>query len=133
MCCNTKCDVYVDSSFFLVILMFIHAPSVFQCEVLMQASSKGSIWRVLLSLFWALQGSLLSWCFLQIKGGTSTSAELAREILLKCERPSFVLSDGIYKALEMLCSFFIKCNFSIVTSQLFVTFLICAVSLDLQM
>ncbi|XP_056603284.1 zinc finger ZZ-type and EF-hand domain-containing protein 1 isoform X1 [Triplophysa dalaica] len=54
-----------------------------ECEVLMQESRKGSIWRVLLSLFWALQGSLLSWCFLQIKGGTSTSAELAREILLK--------------------------------------------------
>ncbi|XP_051981297.1 zinc finger ZZ-type and EF-hand domain-containing protein 1-like isoform X2 [Xyrauchen texanus] len=54
-----------------------------ECEVLMMDSSGGSIWRVLLSLFWALQGSLLSWCFLQLKGGTATSAELAREILLK--------------------------------------------------
>ncbi|XP_056313919.1 zinc finger ZZ-type and EF-hand domain-containing protein 1 [Danio aesculapii] len=54
-----------------------------ECEVLMSESSGGSIWRVLLSLFWALQGSLLSWCFLQLKGGTATSADLAREILLK--------------------------------------------------
>ncbi|XP_051521186.1 zinc finger ZZ-type and EF-hand domain-containing protein 1-like isoform X1 [Myxocyprinus asiaticus] len=54
-----------------------------ECEVLMLDLSGGSIWRVLLSLFWALQGSLLSWCFLQLKGGTATSAKLAREILLK--------------------------------------------------
>nr|XP_055055394.1 zinc finger ZZ-type and EF-hand domain-containing protein 1 isoform X3 [Misgurnus anguillicaudatus] len=54
-----------------------------ECEVLMLGSSRGSIWRVLLSLFWALQGSLLSWCFLQIKGGSNTSIELAREVLLK--------------------------------------------------
>uniref|UniRef100_A0A673GTT3 Zinc finger ZZ-type and EF-hand domain-containing protein 1-like n=1 Tax=Sinocyclocheilus rhinocerous TaxID=307959 RepID=A0A673GTT3_9TELE len=54
-----------------------------ECEVLMLDSRGGSIWRVLLSLFWALQGSLLSWCFLQLKGGTATSADLAREILLK--------------------------------------------------
>uniref|UniRef100_A0A8C1I2V1 Zinc finger ZZ-type and EF-hand domain containing 1 n=1 Tax=Cyprinus carpio carpio TaxID=630221 RepID=A0A8C1I2V1_CYPCA len=53
------------------------------CEVLMLDSRGGSIWKVLLSLFWALQGSLLSWCFLQLKGGTATSADLAREILLK--------------------------------------------------
>uniref|UniRef100_A0A673IS37 Zinc finger ZZ-type and EF-hand domain-containing protein 1-like n=1 Tax=Sinocyclocheilus rhinocerous TaxID=307959 RepID=A0A673IS37_9TELE len=54
-----------------------------ECEVLMLDSKGGSIWRVLLSLFWALQGSLLSWCFLQLKGGTATSADLAREILIK--------------------------------------------------
>uniref|UniRef100_A0A671K5H8 Zinc finger ZZ-type and EF-hand domain-containing protein 1-like n=1 Tax=Sinocyclocheilus anshuiensis TaxID=1608454 RepID=A0A671K5H8_9TELE len=54
-----------------------------ECEVLMLDSRGGSIWRVLLSLFWALQGSLLSWCFLQLKGGTATSADLAREILIK--------------------------------------------------
>uniref|UniRef100_A0A8C2A9F1 Zinc finger, ZZ-type with EF hand domain 1 n=1 Tax=Cyprinus carpio TaxID=7962 RepID=A0A8C2A9F1_CYPCA len=54
-----------------------------ECEVLMLDSRGGSIWKVLLSLFWALQGSLLSWCFLQLKGGTATSADLAREILLK--------------------------------------------------
>uniref|UniRef100_A0A672L7F8 Zinc finger ZZ-type and EF-hand domain containing 1 n=1 Tax=Sinocyclocheilus grahami TaxID=75366 RepID=A0A672L7F8_SINGR len=54
-----------------------------ECEVLMLDSKGGSIWRVLLSLFWALQGSLLSWCFLQLKGGMATSADLAREILIK--------------------------------------------------
>lgn len=49
--------------------------------------SGGASRTVLLSLFWALQGSLLSWCYLQLKGGTSTaiSMDLARDILLKCE------------------------------------------------
>lgn len=49
--------------------------------------SDGASRTVLLSLFWALQGSLLSWCYLQLKGGTSTdiTMDLARDILLKCE------------------------------------------------
>ncbi|XP_077596261.1 zinc finger ZZ-type and EF-hand domain-containing protein 1 [Stigmatopora nigra] len=57
-----------------------------ECEVLMAEGAGGlSRQSVLLSLFWALQGSLLSWCYLQLKGGTSTavSMELARVILLK--------------------------------------------------
>lgn len=49
--------------------------------------SGGASRTVLLSLFWALQGSLLSWCYLQLKGGASSSIamDLARDILLKCE------------------------------------------------
>lgn len=47
----------------------------------------GASRTVLLSLFWALQGSLLSWCYLQLKGGTSTTIamELARDVLVKCK------------------------------------------------
>ena len=41
---------------------------------------------VLLSLFWALQGSLLSWCYLQLKSeSTGMGAELARDIVVKCK------------------------------------------------
>lgn len=49
--------------------------------------SGGASRTALLSLFWASQGSLLSWCYLQLKGGASTSvdSDLARSILLKCE------------------------------------------------
>ncbi|XP_077361813.1 zinc finger ZZ-type and EF-hand domain-containing protein 1 [Festucalex cinctus] len=57
-----------------------------ECEVMMSECSGGpSRQTVLLSLFWALQGSLLSWCYLQLKGATSTAVtmELARVILLK--------------------------------------------------
>ncbi|XP_035999307.1 zinc finger ZZ-type and EF-hand domain-containing protein 1 isoform X3 [Fundulus heteroclitus] len=56
-----------------------------ECEAMMADGRTGASRTVLLSLFWALQGSLLSWCHLQLKGGTSMPAasELAREILLK--------------------------------------------------
>ncbi|XP_066513503.1 zinc finger ZZ-type and EF-hand domain-containing protein 1 [Hoplias malabaricus] len=54
-----------------------------ECEVMMVDSSRRPSRKVLLSLFWALQGSLLSWCFLQLKGGATTATELARNILVK--------------------------------------------------
>uniref|UniRef100_A0A3B5B598 Zinc finger ZZ-type and EF-hand domain containing 1 n=1 Tax=Stegastes partitus TaxID=144197 RepID=A0A3B5B598_9TELE len=56
-----------------------------ECEVMMVDESSGASRTVLLSLFWALQGSLLSWCYLQLKGGSSTDVAmaLARDILLK--------------------------------------------------
>ncbi|XP_074528100.1 zinc finger ZZ-type and EF-hand domain-containing protein 1 [Halichoeres trimaculatus] len=56
-----------------------------ECEVMMVDESSGASRTVLLSLFWALQGSLLSWCYLQLKTGSSTAIamELARDILLK--------------------------------------------------
>lgn len=56
---------------------------------MMADGSGGASRMVLLSLFWALQGSLLSWCYLQLKGTSSTAAtaDLARAILVKCEIP----------------------------------------------
>ncbi|XP_029956401.1 zinc finger ZZ-type and EF-hand domain-containing protein 1 [Salarias fasciatus] len=56
-----------------------------ECEVMMVDENSGASRAVLLSLFWALQGSLLSWCYLQLKTGSSTAVamELARDILLK--------------------------------------------------
>lgn len=49
--------------------------------------SDGASRTVLLSLFWALQGSLLTWCYLQLKVGSTSAAnmDLAREVLAKCE------------------------------------------------
>ncbi|XP_046876692.1 LOW QUALITY PROTEIN: zinc finger ZZ-type and EF-hand domain-containing protein 1 [Hypomesus transpacificus] len=55
-----------------------------ECEVMMVDVKGGASRTVLLSLFWALQGSLLSWCFLQLKtGSASTASDLARDILVK--------------------------------------------------
>uniref|UniRef100_A0A3Q3Q0Q2 Zinc finger, ZZ-type with EF hand domain 1 n=1 Tax=Monopterus albus TaxID=43700 RepID=A0A3Q3Q0Q2_MONAL len=56
-----------------------------ECEVMMVDESAGASRTVLLTLFWALQSSLLSWCYLQLKGAASTaiSMELARGILLQ--------------------------------------------------
>ncbi|XP_034149248.1 LOW QUALITY PROTEIN: zinc finger ZZ-type and EF-hand domain-containing protein 1 [Esox lucius] len=52
-----------------------------ESEVLMVDVNGGASRAVLLSLFWALQGSLLSWCYLQLKGGAAS--DLARDILLR--------------------------------------------------
>ncbi|XP_034034875.1 zinc finger ZZ-type and EF-hand domain-containing protein 1 [Thalassophryne amazonica] len=56
-----------------------------ECEVMMRCETVGTSRTVLLSLFWALQDSLFSWCYLQLKGGASTkvSMEQARDILIK--------------------------------------------------
>ncbi|XP_031428595.1 zinc finger ZZ-type and EF-hand domain-containing protein 1, partial [Clupea harengus] len=52
-----------------------------ECEAVMVEPSGGPSRKVLLSLYWALQGNLLSWCYLQLKGGASTASELAKAIL----------------------------------------------------
>lgn len=59
---------------------------------MMVDGSGGASRMVLLSLFWALQGSLLSWCYLQLKGTTSNAVtiDLARAILVKCEIQLFI-------------------------------------------
>ncbi|XP_076130954.1 zinc finger ZZ-type and EF-hand domain-containing protein 1 isoform X1 [Alosa pseudoharengus] len=52
-----------------------------ECEAVMVEPSGGPSRKVLLSLYWALQGNLLSWCYLQLKAGPSTASELAKAIL----------------------------------------------------
>ncbi|CAL1573897.1 unnamed protein product [Knipowitschia caucasica] len=56
-----------------------------ECDIIMADESGSDSRAVLLSLFWALQGSLLSWCYLQLKGIVSSpdTMDLAREILIK--------------------------------------------------
>lgn len=73
----------------LCLLVFLPAetsPSS-QCEVIMVDGSDGASRTVLLSLFWALQGSLFTWCYLQLKVGSTSAVnmDLAREVLAKCE------------------------------------------------
>lgn len=60
---------------------------VHQCEVMMVDGSESASRTVLLSLFWALQGSLLTWCYLQLKVGppSAVNMDLARDVLAKCE------------------------------------------------
>lgn len=58
-----------------------------QCEIMMVDGSDQASRTVLLSLFWALQGSLLTWCYLQLKveSPSAVNTELASEVLAKCE------------------------------------------------
>uniref|UniRef100_A0A667ZH12 Zinc finger ZZ-type and EF-hand domain containing 1 n=1 Tax=Myripristis murdjan TaxID=586833 RepID=A0A667ZH12_9TELE len=74
-----------DISPILTVMETLQLVATRECEVMMVDESGGASRTVLLSLFWALQGSLLSWCYLQLKGGSSnaTAMELARDILVK--------------------------------------------------
>lgn len=77
----------------LLVFLLTKTPLSPQCEVMMVEGSDGASRTVLLSLFWALQGSLLTWCYLQLKVG-STSAfnmDLAREVLAKCEIQQYLM------------------------------------------
>ncbi|XP_054857932.1 zinc finger ZZ-type and EF-hand domain-containing protein 1 isoform X2 [Eublepharis macularius] len=54
-----------------------------ECEMLMLGVAQPDSSSVLSSLFWSVQGSLLSWCYLQLKGNDSASKNLATEVLTK--------------------------------------------------
>lgn len=70
-----------------LMFLFVELSLFSQCEVMMVDGSDRASRTVLLSLFWALQGSLLTWCYLQLKGGSPTAVnmDLARDILAKCK------------------------------------------------
>ncbi|NXU65808.1 ZZEF1 protein, partial [Horornis vulcanius] len=52
-----------------------------ECEMMMLDVAQQESGTVLSSLFWSVQGSLLSWCYLQLKGTDSSAKDLAVEIL----------------------------------------------------
>ncbi|XP_027737886.1 zinc finger ZZ-type and EF-hand domain-containing protein 1 [Empidonax traillii] len=52
-----------------------------ECEMMMLDVAQQESGTVLASLFWSVQGSLLSWCYLQLKGTDSSAKDLAVEIL----------------------------------------------------
>lgn len=56
-----------------------------QCELLMLDGAQGEVGSVLFSLFWSVQGSLLSWCYLQLKSTYSGAKDLAVDLIEKCE------------------------------------------------
>ncbi|KAM4647985.1 zinc finger ZZ-type and EF-hand domain-containing protein 1 isoform 3-T3 [Amazona ochrocephala] len=52
-----------------------------ECEMMMLDVAQQGSGTVLSSLFWSVQGSLLSWCYLQLKGSDHSAKDLAVEIL----------------------------------------------------
>ncbi|KAK7804179.1 hypothetical protein U0070_022487 [Myodes glareolus] len=54
-----------------------------ECELLMLSRAHGEVGSVLFSLFWSVQGSLLSWCFLQLKSTDTAAKELATDLIEK--------------------------------------------------
>ncbi|KAF6300206.1 zinc finger ZZ-type and EF-hand domain containing 1 [Rhinolophus ferrumequinum] len=54
-----------------------------ECELLMLSGAQGEVGSVLFSLFWSVQGSLLSWCYLQLKSSDSGAKDLAVDLIEK--------------------------------------------------
>ncbi|XP_068124607.1 zinc finger ZZ-type and EF-hand domain-containing protein 1 isoform X2 [Hyperolius riggenbachi] len=54
-----------------------------ESKSLVLLDAQGECGTILHSLFWAVQGSLLSWCFCQLKGEDPVSQMVARELLVK--------------------------------------------------
>ncbi|NXU59508.1 ZZEF1 protein, partial [Turnix velox] len=52
-----------------------------ECEMMMLDVAQQESGTVLSSLFWSVQGSLLSWCYLQLKGSDNSAKDLAAGIL----------------------------------------------------
>ncbi|KAF6098372.1 zinc finger ZZ-type and EF-hand domain containing 1 [Phyllostomus discolor] len=54
-----------------------------ECELLMLDRAQAEVGSVLFSLFWSVQGSLLSWCYLQLKSTDPGAKDLAVDLLEK--------------------------------------------------
>ncbi|XP_062031240.1 zinc finger ZZ-type and EF-hand domain-containing protein 1 isoform X1 [Lepus europaeus] len=54
-----------------------------ECELVMLHGAQGEAGSVLFSLFWSVQGSLLSWCYLQLKSTDSAAKDLAADLIEK--------------------------------------------------
>ncbi|XP_023412078.2 zinc finger ZZ-type and EF-hand domain-containing protein 1 isoform X4 [Loxodonta africana] len=54
-----------------------------ECELLMPSGAQGEAGSVLFSLFWSVQGSLFSWCYLQLKSTDTGAKDLAVDLIEK--------------------------------------------------
>uniref|UniRef100_A0A4W3IEJ8 Zinc finger ZZ-type and EF-hand domain containing 1 n=1 Tax=Callorhinchus milii TaxID=7868 RepID=A0A4W3IEJ8_CALMI len=75
-----------------------------ECELMVVDSSFGKNEAVLVNLLWALQGHLLSWCYLQLKGNDVSCHRLAREILLNYVKRHIRSASSVLDFLMMKCS-----------------------------
>ncbi|MEE6469872.1 hypothetical protein FKM82_008802 [Ascaphus truei] len=72
-----------DISQVLSVMDTLLSMAVRECKMIVLDASEGECGAILHSLFWAVQGSLLSWCYCQLKGSDPVSLPKARELLVK--------------------------------------------------
>ncbi|XP_039110431.1 zinc finger ZZ-type and EF-hand domain-containing protein 1 isoform X2 [Hyaena hyaena] len=70
-----------NSSEVLAVMSILLSVAARECELLVLSGTHGEAGSVLFSLFWAVQGSLLSWCHLQLRSTDSAARELAADLL----------------------------------------------------
>ncbi|XP_069741096.1 zinc finger ZZ-type and EF-hand domain-containing protein 1 isoform X2 [Narcine bancroftii] len=88
-----------------------------ECELMVVNNSFGNNEAVLVNLLWALQGHLLSWCYLQLKGSDVSSVQHAREILLN------YVKHHISSASQVLDFLIVKCSGNEIIAKLDDSFL----------
>ncbi|XP_059989649.1 zinc finger ZZ-type and EF-hand domain-containing protein 1 isoform X5 [Lagenorhynchus albirostris] len=72
-----------DISEVLAVMSTLLSVAARECELLMVDGAQGEVGSVLFSLFWSVQGSLLSWCYLQLKSTDSGAKDLAADLIEK--------------------------------------------------
>ncbi|XP_036610416.1 zinc finger ZZ-type and EF-hand domain-containing protein 1 [Trichosurus vulpecula] len=67
----------------LTVMDMLQAAAARECDSLMQDGTPGESSPALFSLLWSVQGSLLSWCYLQLKSSEAQAKKLAAEMVEK--------------------------------------------------
>ncbi|KAM6163683.1 zinc finger ZZ-type and EF-hand domain-containing protein 1 [Rhynchocyon petersi] len=67
----------------LVVMNTLLSVAARECELLMLNRAQGEVGCVLSSLFWSVQGSLFSWCYLQLKSADTGAGDLAVDLIGK--------------------------------------------------
>ncbi|XP_062887585.1 zinc finger ZZ-type and EF-hand domain-containing protein 1 isoform X3 [Mobula hypostoma] len=75
-----------------------------ECELMVANNSFGKNEAVLVNLLWALQGHLLSWCYLQLKGSDVLSVQRASEILRNYVERHIASASNVLDFLMLKCS-----------------------------
>ncbi|XP_048468365.1 zinc finger ZZ-type and EF-hand domain-containing protein 1 [Rhincodon typus] len=75
-----------------------------ECKLMVTNSLFGKNEAVLVNLLWALQGHLLSWCYLQLKGNDAVSLRHTREILLNYVKRHISSASNVLDFMMLKCS-----------------------------
>ncbi|GCC35998.1 hypothetical protein chiPu_0014488 [Chiloscyllium punctatum] len=75
-----------------------------ECELMFTNNLFGKNEAVLVNLLWALQGHLLSWCYLQLKGNDALSLRHTREILLNYVKRHISSASNVLDFMMLKCS-----------------------------
>ncbi|XP_043848131.1 zinc finger ZZ-type and EF-hand domain-containing protein 1 isoform X2 [Dromiciops gliroides] len=65
----------------LAVMDTLQAAAARECDLLMLGTAPGESSPALFSLLWSVQGSLLGWCYLQLKGSEPQAKKLAAEMV----------------------------------------------------
>jgi len=75
----------MNSSEVLAVMSTLLSVAARECGLLVLTGAHRETGSVLFSLFWAVQGSLLSWCYLQLKSTDSAVRGAAADLIDQCE------------------------------------------------